>query len=865
MQMVRYDDVKDMTTEEYFKNNKFSIDAFNKKYKLNDDETYVQSLKRVCDEIASVEETFELKTYWSNRWFDEIFNDWWHPAGSIMQGAGNKNSVSLSNCTTLSLGVGDNENEWDNLESIIRNSAYSVVKMAAYRQGLGLDFSRLRPKGTSVKNSASESEGSIHWMSFIDSLGYYVGQKGRIPAMLFSLNISHPDIEDFIGVKSDYTKIQNANISVQITNDFYEQVKCNGKWKLKFEIPKVNKGDKVYVDKNSALIDTENYHKDDKGYFYISTKNREKEVIEKEVDANQLFKKLAFNMWKNAEPGIQNIDIAREYSNSDAVYDPSTPYDSRIISSNACSEQYLSRDSCCILSSIFVGNFSTDKENYKKELEIIAPSINRFLDNVNTYEVLHSKCATSIQKDAIEYLRRTGAGCTDIAGWIFKNNIEYDSDEAIQKAEEFIKEYNYQLYKSTIELGKEKGNFKLFDKNKIKKSKFIQKMMNEYSDLKFDYMRNVTVSSIAPTGTLSLMSRKSVMGYGVEPSFGLYYWKRTRISGEYKYYFTVPYIVKEFFKNNDLNIPMDSDIIEDTWDGKYGKVISSFIDEHLDKLNIKFKSISNIDVLKKMDLVSGINKWVDSSISVTYMLPENSTPETVENFILRGYERGVKSISAYPDKKMYGIVSNIPFKDLAFKLKSENVNIHPQNFKESELKELNITSDSINYTSAPKRLKSLDADVYNTTVNGEKFVIVIGKLNGAPYEIFGGKINGFDFKFKEKAGKIIKIKRMHYTLEVGDVYFDNFGDYFTQAEQVLFRMTSMSLRHGVPIKFITEQLQKASTDMFSVSSAASRILKKYIKDGEVATGKTCPMCSSNELTYIDGCVSCQKCNWSKCE
>lgn len=177
------------TTEEYFEENEFSIDAFNKKYKLeNFDEQYVEAIWRVCNFIASVEKFKELRKYWAKRWFDEIYNDWWHPAGSIMQGAGSGKKISLSNCTTISLGNIDEDNEWDNLESIIKNAAFNVAKTAAYRQGLGIDFSKLRPKSMKVHNSSNYSEGAIHWMKFIDSIGYYVGQKGRIPAMLFSLS-----------------------------------------------------------------------------------------------------------------------------------------------------------------------------------------------------------------------------------------------------------------------------------------------------------------------------------------------------------------------------------------------------------------------------------------------------------------------------------------------------------------------------------------------------------------------------------------------------------------------------------------------------------------------------------------------------
>jgi ribonucleoside-diphosphate reductase alpha chain len=222
--ITSFDSVKNITTEDYFQGNQFSIDAFKKKYALHEKETYAQAVKRVCDFVASVESTQELRDYWSARWFDEIYNDWWHPAGSIMQGAGSNRKISLCNCTTISLGAKREDEEWDNLESIIKNTAYTIAKCAAYRQGLGVDFSRLRPNGCKVLNSANQSTGAVHWMEFEDKIGYFVGQKGRIPAMLFSITCDHPDVEEFIQVKSDYTKIQNANISVQLTEKFYTYI-----------------------------------------------------------------------------------------------------------------------------------------------------------------------------------------------------------------------------------------------------------------------------------------------------------------------------------------------------------------------------------------------------------------------------------------------------------------------------------------------------------------------------------------------------------------------------------------------------------------------------------------------------------------
>lgn len=864
---VAFGDVKNMSTEEYFNGNKFSIDAFNAKYAQKKDgkiETYVESLKRVCDYVASCEETEEAREYWSARWFDEIFSDYWHPAGSIMQGANSGKNVSMANCTTISLGARDEENEWDSLESIIKNTAYTVAKTAAYRQGLGVDFSRIRPKGLNVLNSSNISSGAIHWMKFIDSIGNYIGQAGRRPAMLFSINVNHPDVEEFIQVKSDYTKIQNANISVQITNDFMEAVKNNGEWELKFEIKGHSKGDKIYIDKHSIDSDCVQ-EKDTDRWYYIAKKDRKEETISRKVNAKGLLELLAKNMTANAEPGIQFIDMAKYWSNSDYVYDENAEYDTRILSTNACSEQYLSRESLCVLASVNCGAFST--ENYEDRLKKIAYSVNRFLDNVNEMEYRDDTYATPHQKLAIKQLRRTGAGITNIAGWLFKANLEYGSKEANEAIEKFNERYNYFLYESSIKLGHEKGSFGAFSKEKYTQSPFIKMLENK--GLVFDAMRNVTCSSVAPTGTLSLMFRDFVMSYGVEPAFGIYFWKRTRISGNYEYYFCVPSVVREYYKEKGFEIPMESDTIIDTWDGSKGKVIAEFIDKHKEQLAIKFKNSTEVPVLDKLDLMSKLMKDVDSSISVTYTLPENADWKDSYDLIVNAYDKGVKSIAAFPDKKMYGIVSFIPFKELAFKLKDEGVSFFPGNFTTEEFNELNIqtpTNDQKVAGHAEKRQKTLEADLYVVTSKGKKYIMVLGIQNNRLYEMFGGLLKDQSlFKFAHKKGKITKVKQGHYSLEIGDdIAIGDFGDYFTPTEQILFRMISTSLRHGIPIKFIVEQLSKGSDDMSALSSTAARVLKKYIKDGEKVSGGKCPSCGA-DLIYHDGCASCSaSCGFSKC-
>lgn len=530
------------------------------------------------------------------------------------------------------------------------------------------------------------------------------------------------------------------------------------------------------------------------------------------------------------------------------------------------SEQYLSRESLCVLSSVNCGRLSVNPAEYEKELAIISPSINRFLDNVNECELQNHTYATPHQRIAIKKLRRTGAGLTNIAGWLFEANVPYGTDKSAELMEKLTERYAYYLYKSSIELGAEKGSFELFNQEKLERSPFIKRMKK--LGLEFKTLRNVTLISIAPTGTLSLMFRDLVMSYGIEPAFGMYYWKRTRMKGRYTYYFNVPSIVRKVFKKAGLEIPITSDTIADDWKGTRGKPIADFIDENKKKIGVDFRSATDIKCMDKLELMSKVMKWVDSSISVTYMLPEDSDWKDVYNFIMMAQEKEVKSIAAFPDKKMYGIIAFVPFKDLAVKLKGEDVFIHPQNFSDEELKELSMSRENIvlNTTVAPKRQEILDADIYSITVNQEKFIIVVGKQNGIPYEIFGGKMNGLkiELEAKHSQGKIVKVKRGQYSLEFEETIIKDFSKQFTPVEKTLFRSLSLMMRHGIPIVYIVEQLNKSSDDMFSIAAATSRVLKKYIREGQKITGRSCPNCNSNDMFYNNGCVVCSNCNYSAC-
>lgn len=566
---------------------------------------------------------------------------------------------------------------------------------------------------------------------------------------------------------------------------------------------------------------------------------------------------------------LQSITINKEIK---PLYDIEVEDNHNFIANNILvknSEQYLSRDSLCILSSINMGKFSTNPSEFKKELQLIGHSVNRFLDNVNEYELRHKTYATPHQKLAIEALRRTGAGFTNMEAWLIKQGLEYGSDQGNGAVEEFQKWYNYYLYESSILLGKEKGNFGLFNREKLEKAPFIQRMMG--LGLKFETLRNITCSSIAPTGTLTLLFRGLPMSYGIEKAFGPYFWKRTRISGKYEYYFNVPRVVRDIFNQNNIPIPMESDTIRDTWDGKYGAPIAKFIDDNMATLGLPLTRSTELNINNKLDLMCRVQKWVDSSISTTYMLPQDSDWKNVYDFIIEGWRRGLKSIAAYPDQKMYGIVSYIPFKQAATELIAEGIEIHPQNFTPDEIKQLALQKK----IEPPKRRpKEIEGDICIATAKGKKFLFFVGLVGSRPYEMFGGELPKH-ISIKDGKGKMVKVigddESKYYTLEVPGVSFDDFGSYFTPDEEAMFRAISYMLQNGDSIDRIAKYLKGCShrEGISSLYSAARRVLLRYddADSGEAnESGKLrCPACEKYSVIHDAGCIKCLECEWSKCE
>jgi ribonucleoside-diphosphate reductase alpha chain len=259
-----------------------------------------------------------------------------------------------------------------------------------------------------------------------------------------------------------------------------------------------------------------------------------------------------------------------------------------------------------------------------------------------------------------------------------------------------------------------------------------------------------------------------------------------------------------------------------------------------------------IDWLKKIDIQAAAQKWICHSISNTTNLPEDISVDTVEALCMHGWETGCKGITIYRKGSRAAVIVDEPAA------------------KEGD-QPLVIVE-----THAPKRPKNLECDIHRVSIKGEQYLVLVGLLNGRPYEVFAGLSKYVEIPRKVKKATLIKngkkdgVAMYNLNIPIGDddnLMIKDVVTVFDNPEHgTLTRLTSMSLRHGVPIQYVVEQLKKDKhSDLFSFSSVVARVLKNYIKDGtKVTIEKTCSECNSTNLAYQQGCVTCLDCGNSKC-
>ncbi len=320
-------------------------------------------------------------------------------------------------------------------------------------------------------------------------------------------------------------------------------------------------------------------------------------------------------------------------------------------------------------------------------------------------------------------------------------------------------------------------------------------------------------------------------GGGVEPIFAKFFVRRERsTTHEWKEWFTFNHAVRRVFDREGL---------------EYTK-------ENVDRLTSEdyWVTAHNVSNEAKIRMMSKIQEYIDSSISVTYNLDKDATPEDIEKIYFQAWENELKNVSVFRESSKMGVL------------------ITDANYEESKNEELDQKVKSNRFS--PERPEVVECDIHKLTANKEPFIVLVGKVEDVPYEVF--VTDNLDEKIdvgKHKKGYIKKVKKGHYQLMVKNgeetVMVDDLKKQFNTDYGTLSRFISMSLRHGVPVEFIVDQLSK-DRNFLGFEKSLGRVLKKYIQEGKkVSLSEKCPDCGSENLVYQEGCKTCVSCGWSKCD
>lgn len=809
----------------YFNGDEIAANVFLTKYALTNPEsgdllemTPDSMHKRLAKEFARIEAKYpnpmsEEEIYGLLKNFKYVI-----PQGSPMAGIGNPYQVtSLSNCFLAEMPL-------DSYGSIMHTDQ-QLAQISKRRGGVGIDLSNIRPKGLPTKNASKTTDGIALFMERFSNTIREVGQAGRRGALMQTLSVHHPEIETFIKIKRDLKKVTGANISIRLSDAFLQAVEDGTNYVVQFPVGEPDPA---------------------------------KCLVYKHVSARALWAEIMESAWQSAEPGLLFWDTVIKRSPADCYADVGY----KTVSTNPCSELTLSElDSCRLMLqnlASFVLNPFTKEATFDFDLfKSISYKAQRLMDDMVDLELekiqlIIDKVKSDPEPDYIkapelslwekiyktaENGRRTGLGITALGDTLAYLGLRYGSDESIAMTEEIYRTLAIASYKASVDMAEERGAFPVYSYDKEKNHEFILDVMNEDLDLKAKWAkvgrRNIANLTTAPAGSVSIECQTTS---GIEPAFMVQYKRRKKITSSDEVA-NVDFI-------DDLGDKWQEFTVYHHGFKKWMEVtgFSAYEDSPY------FKSMSgDVDWEAKVRLQGAAQKWVDHAISCTVNVPNETTVETVQKIYSTGWKSGCKGLTIYRDGSRSGVlVSDEPKKEVVTKTLVDNF--------------------------APKRPEILPCDIYHFTVKGEKWNAFVGLFEGRPYEIFAGRAEYISIPKSKKTGRIKKNGAYNVIIGEGEneIIIKDMAHVFENSTESAFTRTiSLALRHGTPVQFVVEQLDKGASkenEMFSLSKGLMRVLKSYIKDGTaVVSTKKCPSCgASDSLVYQDGCMLCSSCGDSKC-
>lgn len=568
--------------------------VFLDRYALKDKEgtliehTPEEMWRRVAKGIAGQEKVKDRQE-WEKKFYDVLTDFKFVPGGRILSGAGTGYEVTYFNCFVI-------PSPKDSREGII-DSLKQLVEIQSRSGGVGLNLSSLRPRGARVKKVNGTSSGPVTWAGLFSYATHDVVQQGgtRRGATMLMLWDWHPDVEEFITVKEDLTKINGANLSVCVSDGFMKAVKEDGDWDL------------VYPDLSDPDYD-EMWDGDISAWKEAGKKVR----VYKTVKARELWDKICTAAWKSAEPGLHFLERSNKWSN--------TWYFEKLIATNPCGEQPLSGWAVCNLGAMNLSQYVTDKkfdyENFSNDVKVAM----RLLDNVIDDTYYFFKENEKVAKD----IRRTGLGIMGLADALIKMELRYGSDESQVEIEKIFKTLRDSAYEASSDIAKEKGSFPKFEADKYLQGYHIKALPKRIREkIEKQGIRNAVLLTIAPTGTTSLVSGVSS---GVEPVYEFVFKRRWRGGEETLYH---PLFEQWKKENPDKDVP------------DY------------------FVSANDLTPIEHAKVQAVAQKYIDSSISKTVNAPNSHTVEDVKTLYMMAYDMGLKGITYMRDGSRQGVLERI--------------------------------------------------------------------------------------------------------------------------------------------------------------------------------------------------------------
>jgi len=741
------------------------------KYRLKEadgtplDNTVEDTWRRIARALARTEAD---PAAWEDRFYAALEDFRYLPAGRITAGAGSGRSVTLFNCFVM----GTIPDSLSGIFQMLKEAALTMQQGG----GIGYDFSTIRPRGAEVKGVAADASGPLSFMDVWDAMCRTIMSAGsRRGAMMATLRCDHPDIEAFIDAKKDPARLRMFNLSVLVTDPFMAAVKADGPWELVF-------GGHVY----------------------------------KTLHARDLWNRIMQSTYQVAEPGVIFIDRINQLNN--------LAYCETIAATNPCGEQPLPPYGACLLGSVNLARLVSDPFGPGAVLDLTALDdlvrvAVRMMDNV----IDVSRFPLPEQAAEAQAKRRIGLGVTGLADALLMLGLRYGSEAAAAQTESWMRAIARSAYLASVDLAREKGAFPLFDAEKYLASGSLTHMDEEVrAAIRRHGIRNALLTSVAPTGTISLYAGN--VSSGIEPVFA--------------YAYTRKVLQKDGSRTEEEVV----DYAVQMWRGKFGDA----------PLPDWFVNAQTLPPLDHVRMQAAAQKWIDSSISKTINCPEDISFDDFKDVYMAAWDQGCKGCTTYRPNAVTGSVLTV----------SEPSEAAPGEVPDPVRSE----GAEVVYLSEPlDRPAALEGQTYKVKWPGSEHALYI-TINDIviaghrrPFEVFINSKNMEHFAWTVALTRMISavFRRggdISFVVEELKAVFDPRGGAWVEGKyipSILAAIGGVIENHLISIGFIGGEGMGLKSDPRAEVVLASR-------------ARTCSSCGSFDLRMVEGCMTCGSCGHSEC-